>query len=180
MFFKKKSNPNKTCWLQRTPIANAIARVYLVWFQMSSALSRKGTECCRRTWKPHSTTFRTCNDQKKTPWNFHFHTQVWLPRPRWWCLPLCPVMRTQGPTKRPTRQTPHRTINLSFLNHIELHQQPQPTLTLRWQSTSVPVLVRCKLKHLQYLFRVRLCLLIWLKAIPTFYAAFNLPWCKPG
>jgi len=22
-------------------------------------LSRKGTECCRRTWKPHSTTFRT-------------------------------------------------------------------------------------------------------------------------
>ena len=120
---------------------------------------------------------------KKNTMKFSFHTQVWL-----LCIrddDVCHSLpgddaHTKGPTKRPTRQTPHRTINLSFLNHIELHQQPQPTLTLRWQSTSVPVLVRCKLKHPQYLFRVRLCLLIWLKAIPTFYAAFNLPWCKPG
>ena len=87
-----------------TPNAKAIARVYFVWFQMSSALSRKGTECCRRTWKPHSTTFRTCNDQKNTSWNSHTHTQVWLPCLRWWCLP----------------GDAHTHSGRSILNHMEL------------------------------------------------------------
>ena len=75
---------------------------------------------------------------KKTPWNSH--TQVWLPCPRWrWCLPLPGDAHTYTQDDQYFLLKPHRTPSATT------------TLTLRWQSTSVHVLVRCKLEHPQYI-----------------------------
>ena len=107
---------------------------------------------------------------KKTPWNSH--TQVWLPCPRWrWCLPLPGDAHTYTQDDQYFLLKPHRTPSATT------------TLTLRWQSTSVHVLVRCKLELPNTsicLFWVHLVLQILFYAIPAFYAVFSLLWCKLG
>ena len=98
-------------------IANAIARVYFVWFQMSSALSRKGTECCRRTWKPHSTTFRTCNDQKKMPTYTHTRTRLGT-LPTMIMMMMLPALPGDAHAGRPL--WPHITPHISNHNNYLL------------------------------------------------------------
>ena len=102
---------------------------------MSSVLSRKGTECCRRTWKPHSTTFRTCNDQK-TRHEIHKHTMVTL---------AATMMSALLPGDAHTQDDQY------FLLKPHPTTSATTTLSLRWQSTSVPVLVRCLVEHPQYI-----------------------------
>ena len=159
-------------------IANAIARVYFVWFQMSSALSRKGTECCRRTWKPHSTTFRTCNDQKKMPTYTHARTRLGT-LPMMIMMMMLPALPGDVHPGRPLR--PHITSH---------HISATTTITyFGWQSTSVPVLVRCKLISQTCIFiciffgvypslqiGVLLCFVSWFMWYPGLSSKQDDPW----